>query len=147
MRTDLMAKIQKADNVSTKCRPPLVYQLLTKISLKYYKKTEDFTMRTDSEMVETYIQMYLGMFAILLLTPCAKLMGGTGEQIKMLFAVTIFLYMLLPIVFFGIERRLSEKIGSLLRYFLFVFTVITILICLLFLIVVMVLRFASFILS
>jgi hypothetical protein len=96
-------------------------------------------MRDDIEKTEIFIQMFLGFFVIILMTPCVKMIGCTQEQIKILFSVIIFLYMLLPFIFLGIERRLWEKIGSSLRQFLFVFNVIMVWICLLFLVVVFVL--------
>jgi hypothetical protein len=96
-------------------------------------------MRDDFEMTETFGQMYLGMFVLVLMVPCGLLMGFTPEQAKRLFAVTTLLYVLPSLIFLIIERRLWEKAGYLLRQFHFVFTVFTILYCLLFLVVIFVL--------
>lgn len=102
-------------------------------------------MGSDIEKTEIFIQMFFGLFVTILMPPCAKAVGCTQEQIKILFSVVMFLYMILPFIFLIVEYRLWEKTGSLLRQFLLGFNVIIFLICLFFRIVVFVLWLLGFI--
>jgi hypothetical protein len=98
-------------------------------------------------MVEAFVQMIVGAFAMMLTSLCISLIGGVQvqEQIKILFMLAMCFYILLPFILLGIERRLWEKAGYLLRQFHFAFSVITIVICLLFLIIFQILRLTGLI--
>jgi hypothetical protein len=84
--------------------------------------------------------------------PCLEILGYTEEQITQ---ITMFFVVVLAIFFnifslficLGIKHRLWEKSGRFLRYFHFVFIVVSIIICLLFFAVVFLLGLVGLILA
>jgi hypothetical protein len=109
-------------------------------------------MRHDFEMAETWDQFFCVILPCFLIIPCLEILGYTEErimQITMFFVVVSAIFFSISSLFIclRIKHRLWEKTGRFLRYFHFVFTVITTIICLFFLAVVFVLWLASLILA
>lgn len=98
---------------------------------------KNIAMRYD----EFCTQIFAGMLASGLILSCVNCIGAfTKDQLQILFIMTMLFYFFSSVIFLFIERYFNEKAGYLLREFQLGTSLLTIAICLLFLVVVLVIQ-------